>query len=95
MRSRPSFVADLADRFEEQRALDVAERAAHLDQDEVLLVGLSARTNSWIALVTRGITWTVAPRYSPRRSLRDLGRIDAAGGDVSRSGRASTPVKRS
>ena len=32
------LVAELADRFEERRAFDVADRAAHLDQDEVLVV---------------------------------------------------------
>ena len=31
------LVADLADRFEERQALDVADRAADLDQDEVLV----------------------------------------------------------
>ena len=34
------FVADLANGFEKRRALDVAHRAAHLDQDKIFLVGI-------------------------------------------------------
>ncbi len=34
----PQFVAELADRLEERQALDVADRAADLDQHEILVV---------------------------------------------------------
>ena len=37
-RSRPELVAELADRLEERQALDVADRAADLAQDEILAV---------------------------------------------------------
>ena len=33
--SRPQFVAELADRLEKRQALDVADRAADLDDDEI------------------------------------------------------------
>ena len=32
-----------------------------------------------------GMTWTVSPRYSPRRSLAITVRVDLAGGDVGRA----------
>ena len=34
------LVAELADRLEERQALDVADRAADLDQDEIVVVGI-------------------------------------------------------
>ena len=55
------IVLDLADRLEERQALDIADRAADLDQHEIIVV-IAARMKSLIALVTCGTTWMVAPR---------------------------------
>ena len=38
----PDILAELADRFQERQALDVADRAADLDQDDVDVVGRAA-----------------------------------------------------
>ena len=56
------IVAELANRLEERQALDVADRAADLDQHEVEAVVAGSRMNSLMALVTWGMTWMVAPR---------------------------------
>ena len=58
-----AFVAELADRLDERQALDVADGAAHLAEQEIADPARCRRAmNSLIALVTCGITWTVAPR---------------------------------
>ena len=58
--------AHLAHRLEERQRLDVADRAADLDDRDVdsLPVADAAprSTNSWISLVMCGITCTVLPR---------------------------------
>jgi hypothetical protein len=41
-----------------------------------------ARIRDLISLVMCGMTWTVSPRYSPRRSLAMTRRVDLAGGHV-------------
>ena len=53
---------ELADRFEERQALDVADRAADLDQHDVDVLRPTARIASLISLVMCGITCTVRPR---------------------------------
>ena len=55
-------VAELADRLEERQALDVADRPADFDQHEVEAVLVQTEMNALIALVTCGMTCTVAPR---------------------------------
>ncbi len=45
-----------------------------------------ARIRALISLVMCGITCTVSPRYSPRRSLAMTRRVDLPGGDVGRAG---------
>ena len=67
-------LAHLAGRLEERQRLDVADRAADLGDhhvDRIVAGGGSAiaRIRALISLVMCGITWTVSPRYSPRRSL--------------------------
>ena len=65
------LVAQLADRLEERQALDVADRAADLDQHDVDVGRLGdAQDAALISSVMCGITCTVEPRYSPLRSLR-------------------------
>ena len=62
-------VAELSNRLEERQRLDVADRAADLDDHDV---GLRRRGGGWRALISSvmcGMTCTVAPRNSPRRSL--------------------------
>ena len=49
------LVAQLPDCFEERQALDVADRAADLDKEEIDIV-VSAITNSLMASVTWGMT---------------------------------------
>ena len=65
-RSRPQLVAELADRLQERQALDVADRAADLDQHEIrgrpCASSASRVIASLIASVMCGITCTVAPR---------------------------------
>ena len=66
-------VPDLADGLEERQRLDVADRAADLGDHDVdggpaVSVAI-ARIRDLISLVMCGMTWTVSPRYSPRRSL--------------------------
>ncbi len=56
------FIAELADRLEERQALDVADRAADLAQDEIVVRRCPSRMKSLMALVTCGTTWMVAPR---------------------------------
>jgi hypothetical protein len=75
--------AELPDRLEERQALDVADRAADLDDHEVEALG-AARMRALISSVMCGMTCTVAPRYSPRRSLAMTARVDLAGGEVVR-----------
>ena len=69
MLSRADVLAELADRLEERQALDVADRAADLDDHDVDVLARRARMLSLISLVMCGITCTVRPRYSPRRSF--------------------------
>ncbi len=52
---------ELADRLEERQALDVADRAADLDEQHVHIVG-GQPDASLISLVMCGMTWTVRPR---------------------------------
>ena len=59
----------LADGLEERERLDVADRAADLDDGDVDALGGVARPRALISSVMCGITCTVAPRYSPRRSF--------------------------
>ena len=70
-------VAHLAGRLEERQRLDVADRAADLGDDDVGRVGVArppgepaacARIRSLSSFVMCGMTCTVSPRYSPRRS---------------------------
>ena len=61
---------ELANRFEERLAFDVADRAADLGDDHVDVVGsASLWMTLLISLVMCGMTCTVLPRNSPRRSL--------------------------
>ena len=64
------LVADLARRLDERLRLDVADRAADLGDDDVGLRLSSAcrRMRRLISSVMCGMTCTVSPRYSPRRS---------------------------
>jgi flagellar biogenesis protein FliO len=55
------LLAKLADRLEERQALDVAHRAAHLAQHEVIVL-VAVGDEFLMASVTCGITCTVAPR---------------------------------
>jgi len=55
------FIAELADRLEKRQAFDIAHGAADLDQDEIDPL-IAAEHEALIALVTCGMTWTVAPR---------------------------------
>ena len=55
-------LAELADRFEERQALDVADRAADFDEHDVDVLCGTARIASLISLVMCGITCTVRPR---------------------------------
>ena len=61
-------VAELTDGFEERQRLDVADRAADLDDDDVVLRRDAAdRRLDLVGDVRNDLT--VEPRYSPRRSL--------------------------
>ena len=65
-------LAHLAGRLQERQRLDVADRAADLGDDHVEVAAASvawARIRALISLVMCGMTCTVSPRYSPRRSL--------------------------
>jgi hypothetical protein len=62
------FVAELTDCFEERQRLDVADRAADL-HDHHVAAGATRFMCALISSVTCGMTCTVLPRYSPRRSL--------------------------
>ena len=68
-------VAHLAGGLEERQRLDVADRAADLGDDDVRRLrrparaAAIARIRALISLVMCGMTCTVSPRYSPRRSL--------------------------
>ena len=80
MRAR-QFVAELADRFEERQALDIADRAADLDEDEIDTV--IAAQNEVLDLIgdmrndlDRGAEIIAAPL------LGDDLLIDAAGRDI-------------
>ena len=53
---------ELADGLEERQALDVADRAADLDDHDVDVRAPTARMASLISLVMCGITCTVRPR---------------------------------
>ena len=67
------LVPHLADGLQEGQRLDVADRAADLGDDDVDAArrprGRRARIRDLISLVMCGMTCTVSPRYSPRRSL--------------------------
>ena len=75
------FVAELADRFEERQAFDIAHRAADLDQDELLVGGVG--DNEFLDGVgdvrddLHG-----RPEIFAAPLAGDHRRIDAAGGDV-------------
>jgi hypothetical protein len=73
--SRPDILAELADRFEERQALDVADRAADLDQHDVGVVR-PRRIASLISLVMCGITCTVRRGSRRGRSFLDDAQID-------------------
>ena len=61
---------ELADRFEERLAFDVADRAADLGDDDVDVRRRPAcGCTLLISLVMCGMTCTVLPRNSPRRSF--------------------------
>ena len=62
-------VAELTDRLEERQRLDVADRAADFDDHDVGLRRRAGASRALISSVMCGITCTVAPRNSPRRSL--------------------------
>ena len=65
------FAAELPDRLEERQRLDVAHSPADLADHNVRWGGIAlARIRDLISFVMCGITWTVAPRNSPLRSLR-------------------------
>ena len=75
------LVAELADGFEERQALDVAHRAADLDQHEVLVLGIGDdefldRVGDVRDHLHRGAEIFAAPLLGDHRG------IDAAGGDV-------------
>ena len=59
---RPDFLAELADRFEERQRLDVADRAADLDDHDVDARRLTSRMHFLISSVMWGMTCTVLPR---------------------------------
>ena len=75
------FLAELADRLEEGQALDVAHRAADLDQHEVIAV-IAGRMKSLMASVTCGNHLHRAAEEIAAPLLGDDLLIDAAGGDV-------------
>ena len=80
-------VADLAGGLEERQRLDVADGAADLGDHHVEPrpgPRPSAAIRALISLVMCGMTCTVSPRYSPRRSLAITVGVDLAGGDVRR-----------
>ena len=79
----PDVVAELADRLEERQRLDVAHRAADLDDHDVVL-GRERRIAALISSVMCGITCTVEPRILAAPFLGDDVEVDAAGGDVVR-----------
>ena len=54
--------AELADRLEERQRLDVADRAADLDDQDVDALGGHRGCGALISSVTCGITCTVPPR---------------------------------
>ena len=55
-------LAELADGLEERQALDVADRAADLDEDDVDVLARPSGSLSLISLVMCGMTCTVRPR---------------------------------
>ncbi len=75
------FVAQLADRFEERQAFDVAHRAADLHQQEIDLV--LARHHEFLDGVRDvGNDLHGAAQIAALALLLDHPLIDAAGGDV-------------
>ena len=61
---------ELANRFEERQPFDVADGAADFGDHDVDIVGRPAcECTLLISLVMCGITCTVLPRNSPRRSF--------------------------
>ena len=77
----PEFVAELADRFEERQAFDVADRAADLAQDEILVVEIGL--DEFLDRVgdVRDHLHRRAEIFAAALAA-DHGRIDAAGGDA-------------
>ena len=58
----PELEAELADRLEERQRLDVADRAADLDDHHVDALRRRGCIASLISSVMCGMTWTVLPR---------------------------------
>ena len=75
------LVADLADGFEEGQAFDVAHRAADLDQDEILLVGVGQHELLDRVGDVRDHLHRCAEIVAAAFAGDDR-RVDAAGGDV-------------
>ena len=79
----PDFIAELADRLEERQALDVANRAADLDEDEILVpeIGLDEFLDGVGDMRDdlHGGAEILAAALAP-----DHRRIDAPGGDAVR-----------
>ena len=75
------FVAELADRLEERQALDIADRAADLAQDEIeLLIALADEGLDRVGDVRDDLDGAAEIVAAPL--LGDDVLIDAAGGDV-------------
>ena len=67
--ARPHLLLELARRLDEGQALDVADGAADFRDDNVAPdCSAARRIRSLMASVTCGMTCTVPPRKSPRRS---------------------------
>ncbi len=80
MRSRAELVADLSDRFEERQTLDIAHRAADLDQDEVFRRFGEHEFLDGVGDVRDHLHGGAEIFAAPFPA--DHARIDAAGGDV-------------
>ena len=65
---RPGVEAELAGGLEEGLALDVADGPADLGDDHIRAPVCHRGQPALDLLGDMRITWTVAPRYSPRRS---------------------------
>ncbi len=60
---------ELANGLEKRLALDVADRAADFGDHHIDVLSGRFAHAALISLVMWGMTWTVLPRYSPRRSF--------------------------